>query len=79
MSDKPETNRFRNDEVVDRAVRDAVRLALGDHKRHQRPVAGWDGKAVVIVAPEHIPDMPPETPPPEGDGPEVPTTREPEP
>jgi|GEM_PF-4708702 len=78
MKDQPEENRFRNDEEVDRAVRDSVRLALEDHKRHQRTVAGWDGENVVIVQPDKIPDTPVDTEHPDGDAAETPTTREPD-
>lgn len=80
MNDEPVPNRFHNDEEVDRAVRDAVRLALEDHKRHHRPVVGWDGEGVVIVSADKIPDPPEDTEPdPDAENPEAPTTREPEP
>lgn len=46
---------FHDGDEIDRAVEQAVREALKEHKRRKNPVAAWDGKAVVIVHPEDIP------------------------
>ncbi|MBF0498672.1 MAG: hypothetical protein HQM09_00955 [Candidatus Riflebacteria bacterium] len=44
-------------DVIDAAIRRAVREALADHKRAGNPVAVWQDGRVVIVPPHKIPDF----------------------
>lgn len=56
----PET--FHDAQALDEAVKQAVRQALEEHKRMNNTVAAWDGRSVILVAPENIPDSPPQEP-----------------
>ena len=51
------TKVFRERVLIDRAVGDAVRQALRQHKRAGNPVAAWRDGKVVWVHPEDIPDF----------------------
>ena len=52
---------FENVEEVHEKVTEAVRQALGRHKRMKNPLPTWDGNGVKIVAPEDLPDPHPDT------------------
>lgn len=43
-----------SDELQDEAVREAVRIALLEHKAIGNPIALWENGKVVIVQPEDI-------------------------
>ncbi len=47
-------NLFHNGHKIDHVVKQAVRLALEEHKKLNNPIAGWDGQSVVLVHPEEI-------------------------
>ncbi len=47
-------NLFHNGHEIDHVVKQAVRLALEEHKKLNNPIAGWDGQSVVVIHPEHI-------------------------
>jgi hypothetical protein len=51
--------KFHDAEALDEAVKQAVRRALEEHKRLKNTVAAWDGRSVILVPPENIPDAPP--------------------
>lgn len=51
---------FHNAQALDDAVKQAVRQALEEHKRLKNTVAAWDGRSVILVPPENIPDSPPQ-------------------
>lgn len=47
--------RFLSDEELDRAVKEAVRRALIEHKRKRNTVAIWENGKVKIIPAEQIP------------------------
>lgn len=56
------TELFEDDELIDRALGDAVEEALRDHKRAGNPVCEWRDGKVVWIPPEEIPDRLPPNP-----------------
>ncbi len=54
-SDSDPLDRIRDIPRIEKALRQAVRIALLDHKRAGNPIAVWRDGQVVWIPPEEIP------------------------
>lgn len=45
---------FRDGEAIDRALREAVKDALREHKKLGHPIVVWEDGKVVVVPPDEI-------------------------